>query len=69
MDLNSATTAFTLIFGVLALIGAANLLDFSFRTMAEDKAARAEAARVAKWGLKSPRREPRPEPDEHLWHF
>lgn len=68
MDLCTTVRMIGLLFGVGFVVGLANLIDFGFRTMAENKAKRAEAARCAKWGL--PARPPTPETiDDHLWHF
>jgi len=58
-----------MVFGIMAVIGLANLLDYQMRTMAEKKAQRAEAARVRRWGLPAPIRPEPPRNDEHLWHF
>jgi hypothetical protein len=69
MDLTGLNTTLCTVVGVMALIGAANLMDCGFRTMAEKKARRAEMARLVKWGLPSPRSPEEPKRDEHLWHF
>lgn len=69
MDLNGLTAAFGMMFGILGLIAIANFVDFSFRTMAETKAARAEYRRFLRWGLPAPAQPEEPKRDEHLWHL
>jgi hypothetical protein len=69
MDINGLNAALGMVIGVFALIGCANLVDFSFRRMAEDKALRAEGARFRKWGLPAPVAVEPPKNDEHLWHI
>ena len=69
MDINGLNAALGMVIGVFALIGCANLVDFSFQRMAEDKAQRAEVARFRKWGLPAPKVVEPPKNDDHLWHF
>ncbi|MFI5385179.1 MAG: hypothetical protein ACHQ50_03570 [Fimbriimonadales bacterium] len=69
MDLNGLNAACWMVFGILATIGLANLADYGLRTMAENKARRAEMIRFRKWGLPAPKRPEEPRCDEHLWHF
>lgn len=69
MDITGAGVAFWLVLGVMVSIGVANLIDYRLRTMAEDKARRAEMVRFRKWGLPAPKRQEEPPRDEHLWHF
>lgn len=69
MDLNALPGAIGMFVGILALVGLANLLDFGLRNLAEEKAQRAEAIRLRKWGLPAPMRPEEPKNDEHLWHF
>lgn len=68
MDLSTTVKMIGLLIGVGFLVGLANLIDFGFRTMAENKAKRAEAARFAKWGLPASPTPAEPH-DDHLWHF
>jgi len=58
-----------MVVGIMAAIGLANLVDYQVRTIAEQKARRAESARVRRWGLPAPNRPEPPRNDEHLWHF
>jgi hypothetical protein len=69
MELNGLLPAMATVFGIFLLIGVANLVDYSFQTMAENRAARAERARFLKWGLPAPARPEHPRNDDHLWHF
>lgn len=69
MDLNGLTPAVLLVFGILSVIGLANVLDCGLRTMAENKAERAESCRFRRWGLPAPQVPEPPRNDEHLWHF
>lgn len=69
MDLNGLNAMCWMIIGVMAIIGFANLIDYGLRTMAENKANRAEMLRVRKWGLPAPKGPEDPKRDEHLWHF
>ena len=69
MDVNGFTAAFAMVFGIMGLIAVANLVDFGFRTMAENKATRAEHSRFQRWGLPAPTRPEEPQRDEHLWHL
>lgn len=69
MDLTGLTPAVLLVFGILSVIGLANMLDFGLQTMAENKAERAECCRFRRWGLPAPKVPEAPRDDEHLWHF
>jgi len=69
MNLTGLDSACLMAIGVMGIIGMANLVDFRLRTMAEEKARRAEMARVRKWGIALPKRPDPPRTDEHLWHF
>lgn len=68
MDLNALNSALTMVIGVLALVAAANLVDFGLRLTSEHKAERAERARFLRWGLPAAPVHPEKR-DEHLWHF
>lgn len=68
MDINTVGPAVGMLVMVMGLIVIANLLDFGLRTMAREKAERAEARRVAKWGLPAPKSPPPPK-QEGVWHF
>ncbi len=69
MDPNGANAAALMVFGVMTTIGLANLVDYRMRTMAEEKARKAESARLRKWGLPAASRPEAPRADEHMWHF
>ncbi len=51
MDMQSMSAALTLVVGVFALIGIANLVDYKFRVMAANKARTAEEERMRRWDL------------------
>jgi hypothetical protein len=69
MDIAGLNAALIVVVGVMTIVGLANLLDYGLRTMAEDKATRAEEARFRKWGLPAPKSPEEPKSDEGLWHF
>ena len=69
MELNGLFPAIGMVIGILALIGFANLVDYGFQTMAENRAQRAEHLRFLRWGLPAPKRPEPPRNDDHLWHF
>jgi hypothetical protein len=68
MDSNSLNSGVYLVVGIMCLVGIANLVDFGFRTMAQNKANRAEWSRYLRWGLPAPARPDEPT-DERLWHL
>jgi hypothetical protein len=68
MDTSGVGSAVGLLVLVMALVAFANLIDFGFRTMAQEKAQRAEAKRFAQWGLPAPK-PAEPPRDERVWHF
>ncbi|HVT12264.1 MAG TPA: hypothetical protein VHE55_08350 [Fimbriimonadaceae bacterium] len=67
--MNTIDTAVLFLAGIFVIIGFANLIDFGLRTMAENKAERAELCRFRRWGLPAPKPPAAPPDDEHLWHF